>query len=75
MISYSESGAHGTIDYEIGSSPIQDARRLKIRIDDGQDDLQAPTYTAESYAGAATGKFASQRKFCLVDRTFDILAD
>lgn len=48
-------GEHGTLDYSIGSSPIQDARRLKIRIDGGQTHLQAPAYTAESYAGAATG--------------------
>ena len=50
-----DDGQHGTIDYNIGSSPIEAARRLKFRIDNGQNDLQAPTYTAESYAGAATG--------------------
>jgi hypothetical protein len=51
-----DDGQHSTLDYSIGSSPIQDARRLKIRIDNDVKDLQAPTYTAENYAGVATGR-------------------
>lgn len=57
-------GPHGTVDYEISSKPISDARRLKIRVDNdpNSETLPAPIFNAESYAGAATELWA--QKFC-----------
>ncbi|KAL9630443.1 MAG: hypothetical protein Q9204_004718 [Flavoplaca sp. TL-2023a] len=59
-----ENGQHGTEDYAIGSRPIYDARRLKVLVDNvpDRDDVPAPRFNAESYAGAATELWA--QKFC-----------
>lgn len=57
-------GEHGTEDYAQGSRPIFDARRLKTLVDNDpkRDDVPAPHFNAESYAGAATELWA--QKFC-----------
>ena len=62
-----ETGEHGTIDFAKGSKPILDARRLKVQIDKdpNRKDVPAPSYNAESYAGAATELWA--QKFCKKD--------
>ncbi|KAL6715230.1 hypothetical protein ACLMJK_007494 [Lecanora helva] len=62
-----DDGTHGTTDFAIGSKPIVDARRLKIQVDNdpNRDDVPAPHFNAESYAGAATELWA--QKFCKKD--------
>ncbi|MCJ1468352.1 hypothetical protein MMC07_006980 [Pseudocyphellaria aurata] len=58
-----EEGRHGTLDWTQGSRPIYDARRLKVRVDnDPNRPDPAPSFNAESYAGAATELWA--QKFC-----------
>ena len=59
-----DDGSHGTVDFAQGSRPIYDARRLKTLVDNdpGRDDVPAPSFNAESYAGAATELWA--QKFC-----------
>lgn len=59
-----ENGEHGTEDFAQGSKPIFDARRLKVMVDNdpNRDDVPAPRFNAESYAGAATELWA--QKFC-----------
>ncbi|MCJ1467193.1 hypothetical protein MMC07_005816 [Pseudocyphellaria aurata] len=60
-------GQHGTEDFAQGSKPIFDARRLKVMVDNdpNRDDVPAPRFNAESYAGAATELWA--QKFCQKD--------
>ena len=55
---------HGTVDFEQSSRPIYDARHLKDLVDKNPDTkvLPAPSFNAESYAGAATELWA--QKFC-----------
>lgn len=62
-----ENGQHGTEDFAQGSKPIFDARRLKVLVDNDptRDDVPAPKFNAESYAGAATELWA--QKFCQKD--------
>ena len=62
-----ETGEHGTVDFAQGSKPILDARRLKVLVDNdpNRKDVPAPSYNAESYAGAATELWA--QKFCKKD--------
>ena len=57
-------GQHGVEDYEWGSKPILAARRLKVLVDNdpSREDVPAPRFNAESYAGAATELWA--QKFC-----------
>ncbi|KAI4270323.1 MAG: hypothetical protein LQ337_006750 [Flavoplaca oasis] len=59
-----EDGEHGTEDFAQSSRPIRDARRLKDLVDKipDRDDVPAPRFNAESYAGAATELWA--QKFC-----------
>lgn len=59
-----ENGEHGTEDFAQSSRPIFDARRLKVLVDNqpNRDDVPAPRFNAESYAGAATELWA--QKFC-----------
>ncbi|KAL8643115.1 MAG: hypothetical protein Q9226_008431 [Calogaya cf. arnoldii] len=62
-----ENGPHGTVDYIVGSRPMMDARRLKIRLDNDPNSksLPEPIFNAESYAAAATELWA--QKFCKKD--------
>ena len=55
-------GEHGTEDFARGSEPIFDARRLKVLVDNDpkRDDMPAPRFNAESYAGAATELWAQK---------------
>jgi len=50
------------MDYNQVLSPMEWARRLKIRIDNNPNctDLPAPSYKAENYAAAATELWAME---------------